>query len=217
MQNDLLVEKKEISILIADDHKLLRETWNLFFDMHPGFAIVGQASDGNEAIQLSQELNPDIILMDINMGAVGGIEASEAILKNNPGSKIIAVSMNMNLAIVRRILKLGLYGYVTKYSSMEELTKAITNVHNGIKYICKEIKDLMADAYLQEEVSGPDQLTFREITILPLIKQGLSSREIAGNLGISLKTVEVHRYNILKKTKMKNTASLMTYCIQNGL
>jgi DNA-binding NarL/FixJ family response regulator len=208
---------KKINILIADDHKLFRETCCILFERDSRFHVAGQACNGKEAIQLAEELIPDVILMDINMAPVNGFEALETILKNNPDSKIIAVSMNSNLHIMKKILHAGALGYVSKNSSVEELTNAVLQVSSGGKYMCSETKELLVSTFVTEEIPPVRRLSGRELVVIQYVKEGLSSREIADKLGISAKTVEVHRYNILKKTKLKNSAALVNFSIENGL
>ena len=153
------------------------------------------------------------------MTPVNGFEGTKLIRKYSPGSKIIGISMHSMPAYARRMLQMGAMGYVTKNSSKDELLTAIVEVNNGKKYICDEVKTILAQQELEEEGGQPDMnvLSRREIDIVKLIKEGLSSKEIALQLDISLKTVEVHRYNILKKLNLKNTAALVNFINTQGL
>ncbi|MGZ5219090.1 MAG: response regulator [Chitinophagaceae bacterium] len=211
---------EKITILLVDDHKLIRDSWSFILNADPRFIVVGETSSGEEAIELAAQKKPDIILMDVNMSPVNGFDATKQIHKISPDSRIIAVSMHTMPAYAKRMLQLGAMGYVTKNSSKEEMLAAIVEVSNGNKYICQEVKAILADQELEENSEkGPDMnnLSRRELDIIQLIKEGLSSREIALHLDISLKTVEVHRYNVLKKLKLKNTASLVNYINAKGL
>ena len=210
---------EQISIVLVDDHKLIRDSWSFILNSDPRFTVVGQTSSGEEAIAIVKTLRPDIVLMDVNMAPVNGFDATRQITKFSPGSKVIAVSMHTMPAYAKRMMQLGAMGYVTKNSSKDEMIKAILEVSGGRKYICEEVKDILAQKELEEETSQRDMnnLSRREIDIIQLIKQGLSSKEIASQLDISLKTVEVHRYNILKKLKLKNTAALVNFINVNGL
>jgi DNA-binding NarL/FixJ family response regulator len=204
----------KISILIADDHKLIRETWAYILDNDPRFKIIAACGSAEEAVELARTKNPDIILMDINMAPVSGIEATQQIRKTQPAARIIGVSMHSQPAYAKKMLQLGARGYVTKNSSKEEMISAILEVFDGKKYICEEIRNIISDQLLEEkENTSPNinTLTEREIQIINLIKEGHSSKEIATDLNISLKTVEVHRHNILKKLKLKNSASLVNF------
>jgi two-component system invasion response regulator UvrY len=210
---------KQISIILVDDHKLIRDSWSFILNSDPRFTVIGETSNGEEAVQIVKKLRPDIVLMDVNMTPVNGFDATRQITKYSPGSKVIAVSMHTMPAYAKRMIQLGAMGYVTKNSSKDEMIKAIIEVNNGRKYICDEVKDILAQKELEEETAPGDMNTLsrREIDIIQLIKQGLSSREIAQQLDISLKTVEVHRYNILKKLQLKNTAALVNFINANGL
>jgi two-component system invasion response regulator UvrY len=210
---------KQISIILVDDHKLIRDSWSFILNSDSRFTVIGETSNGEEAIEIVKELKPDIVLMDVNMTPVNGFDATRQIAKYSPGSKVIAVSMHTMPAYAKRMIQLGAMGYVTKNSSKDEMIKAIIEVSNGKKYICEEVKNILAQKELEEETNEGDMnnLSRREIDIIQLIKQGLSSKEIASKLDISLKTVEVHRYNILKKLKLKNTAALVNFINVNGL
>src|SRR5882724_3291095 len=203
----------KISILIADDHKLIRETWSYILNNDPRFKVVAACANGEEAVELAKEKHPGIILMDINMTPFSGLEATKQIRKIIPDSKIIGVTMHSQPAYAKKMLQIGARGYVTKNSSKEEMIKAILEVYQGNKYVCEEIRNILSDQSLEEKQDSPsiNTLTEREMQIINLIKQGFSSKEIAGSLEISLKTVEVHRHNILKKLKLKNSASLVNF------
>ncbi len=203
----------KITILIADDHKLIRETWTYILNSDERFEVVAECGDAEQAVELSKELNPNIILMDINMPPFNGFEATEQIRKVSPDSKIIGVSMHSQPAYAKKMLQVGARGYVTKNSSKEEMFNAITEVYNGNKYVCDEIKTIISDQLLDDNQDAPsvNSLTEREMQIIHHIREGHSSKEIATQLDISLKTVEVHRHNILKKLKLKNSASLVNF------
>jgi DNA-binding NarL/FixJ family response regulator len=155
--------------------------------------------------------------MDINIMPISGFEATERIRKVSPNTKVIGVSMHSQPAYAKKMLQIGAKGYVTKNSSKEEMIKAILEVNEGSKYICEEIKNNISELVLEENKDMPNvnALTEREIQIINLIKEGQSSKEIASTLNISLKTVEVHRHNVLKKLKLKNSASLVNFINQS--
>lgn len=210
---------EKTTILLIDDHKLIRESWSFVLNSDPQFEVIGETSDVEEAVEIAKTKKPKIVLMDINMSPVNGFEGTKLIRKFSPGSKIIGISMHSMPAYARRMLQLGAMGYITKNSSKDEMIKAITEVAQGKKYICEEVKNILAQQELEEDGSKPDMNTLsrREIDIVRLIKEGMSSREIAHELDISLKTVEVHRYNILKKLNLKNTAALVNFTNTHGL
>jgi len=204
---------EKINVLIADDHKLIRETWGYILNSDERFRVVAECGDSEQAVEMAKQKRPQIVLMDINMTPISGFEATERIRKVSPTTKVIGVSMHSQPAYAKKMLQIGARGYVTKNSSKEEMIKAIVEVHNGNKYICDEIKNNISEMVLEENKDLPNvnALTDREIQIINLIKQGLSSKEIATELAISLKTVEVHRHNVLKKLKLKNSASLVNF------
>lgn len=204
---------EKISVLIADDHKLIRDTWSFILNSDPRFEVIAECGDSEQAVEAARIKRPNIVLMDINMLPISGFEATEKIRKVSPASKIIGVSMHSQPAYAKKMLQIGARGYVTKNSSKEEMMKAILEVHQGNKYICEEIKNNISELVLEEnkDVPNVNALTEREIQIINLIKDGQSSKEIAGHLNISLKTVEVHRHNVLKKLKLKNSASLVNF------
>jgi DNA-binding NarL/FixJ family response regulator len=202
-----------IRILIADDHKLLRELWTIILNSDERFNVIAGCSDGQEAIELVEKMHPDIVIMDLNMVMVSGLQATEEISNRFPAIKVIGVSAFAVPKYARQMIQVGAKGYVTKNSSKDELIHSILEVHKGSKYICREIRDLVSEEVFSEEKPSIaiDVLTERELQIIEEIRQGLSSREIAETLKISLKTVEVHRHNILKKLNLRNVAALVNF------
>lgn len=202
---------KKINILIADDHKLIRETWSFILNSDPRFKVISECSNVDDAVAVAEEKIPDIVLMDINIPPTNGFDATEKIQLASPTSMVIGVSMHSQPAYARKMLQMGGSGYITKNSSKEEMFDAIMDVFNGKTYICQEIKDIISEQSSEENLSGGDlnALTEREIDVVNCVREGLSSREMADRLNISVKTVEVHRHNILKKLNVKNAASLI--------
>ena len=201
-----------ISILIADDHKLIRDTWSFILNTDNRFKVVAECSNGEDAVEQAKQKRPQIVLMDINMTPVSGLEATRQIRKVSPGSKIIGVSMHSQPAYAKKMLQIGAKGYVTKNSSRDEMFKAIMEAHHGNRYICDEVKNIISEQIMDDSPSqGINALSERELQIVKLIKEGFSSKEISSQLNISLKTVEVHRHNILKKLNLKNSAALVNY------
>ncbi len=207
----------KITVLIADDHKLIRETWSFILNGDPRFQVVAECGDSEQAVEMTRQKHPDIVLMDINIMPISGFDATERIRKVSPKTRVIGVSMHSQPAYAKKMLQIGARGYVTKNSSKEEMIMAILEVHAGNRYICDEIKNNISELVMDDNRDTPNvnALTEREIQIINLIKEGQSSKEIAANLNISLKTVEVHRHNILKKLKLKNSASLVNFINQS--
>ena len=204
---------KKITVVIVDDHKLIREMWTKMFAVNKQIEITGESGTLSEAIEMINMKKPDIVLLDINLPKGSGLDAVPLIRKLSPRTGIIAVSMHNQPAYAKKMLNLGAKGYVTKNSSYKEIFKAIEEVMNGGIYVCAEIKNILSDQQLGDQTNEPDikSLSSRQIDIIKFTKNGLSSKQIGMELGITTKTVEVHRYNILKKLKFKNTASLISY------
>ena len=208
----------KITILIVDDHKLIRDTWSFILNIDPRFQVIAETHSGKDAIDLAENNHPNIVLMDINMSPMNGFDATKEIRKVSPESKIIGVSMHSQPAYAKKMLQVGAMGYITKNSSKEEMIGAISEVAQGNKYICHEVKAILSEQILEDnEKPDINLLSQREIEIIDLIKQGQSSKEIAQQLNITLKTVEVHRHNILKKLNLKNTAALVNFINNAGM
>jgi DNA-binding NarL/FixJ family response regulator len=209
------IENKQamISILIADDHKLIRETWTYILNRDSRFKVIGSCSNSEDAVKMSEEIHPNVVLMDINMVPFSGIEATRQIKEVSPETRVIGVTMHSQPAFAKKMIQYGASGYVTKNSSREEMVNAILEVSKGNKFVCEEIKDLMIteSAADQATVSAVNTLTEREMDVINLIRKGSSSKDISLKLEISIKTVEVHRHNILKKLKLKNAVSLIHF------
>ncbi len=203
----------KISILIADDHTLVRETWSFILNTDPRFTVVAESGSGEEAVELARKLRPNIVIMDINLPGINGIEATQQIRKFAPGTRILGVSLHTQPTYARRMMQKGAMGYVTKNSSREEMFRAILEVQSGKKYVCEEIKNILSEQVINgtDNQTGLNSLSQREIEIITFIKKGFSSKEIADALKISVKTVEVHRYNILKKLNLRNAAALVNF------
>ncbi|MGZ8559535.1 MAG: response regulator [Chitinophagaceae bacterium] len=210
----------KITILLVDDHKLISDSCSFILNSDPRFKVIGETSSGQEAISIAVKKKPSVILMDVNMSPESGFDITRDILEVSPDCRIIGVSMHTMPAYARRMLKLGAMGYVTKNSSKEEMMTAIEEINQGKKYICKEVKDILVNQELKEDSEKPgdlNDLSRRELEVINLIKVGLKSKEIGLQLEISTKTVEVHRYNVLRKLKLKNSVSLVNFLNDKGL
>jgi DNA-binding NarL/FixJ family response regulator len=201
-----------IRILIADDHKLIRETWTYILNRDSRFKVIGSCSNSEEAVQMTKQKHPNVVLMDINMVPFSGIEATRQIKEVSPETQVIGVTMHSQPAYAKKMLQFGALGYVTKNSSREEMINAILEVSQGNKYVCEEMMELINESSTDPKaLSAINTLTEREMDVINLIRQGNSSKDISAKLDISIKTVEVHRHNILKKLKLKNAASLIHF------
>jgi two-component system invasion response regulator UvrY len=211
---------KRATVLIVDDHTLIRDSWALLFSRHDRFQVLEHTGDGKHAIELATKYRPDIVLLDINMGPMHGFEVLKMIRNYSPSSKVIAVSLHLQPVYAKRMINNGAKGYVSKNSSAEELLKAVDEVLAGRTYVSDDIKNLITGQWADNKDSGmtvADLLSPRELEIVKLIRHGLSSKMIGEQLHIGAKTVEVHRHNILKKLKVKNTAALIDFINVHGL
>jgi len=210
------ITTEKITIMLADDHALIRQAWSFMLNADKRFKVIAQCSNGEEAIEKAGLHHPDIIIIDINMPGISGVEAVKEITKVSPQSRILAASQHVHQGYVSAMIAAGANGYITKTSEMEEMFTAILEIHDGGQYICREIKDKLATRFLySEEEEAEAKLSQREIVIIELIRKGVSSKQMAESLSISQKTVEVHRYNILKKLNLKNSPALVNFINEN--
>lgn len=199
--------------MIFDDHNLVAEMWSDLINSDERFSVIGICNDtSDKSIETVKTKRPDVVIMDINIQPTSGIEATKLVKKGSPGTKVIGVSMHNQPSFAKRMLKNGALGYVTKSSNKSEMFEAIETVVTGKIFVCKEIQEnLSKQVFEDDETPDISKLSEREVDVLKLIKDGLSSKEIADKLFLSSRTVEVHRSNILKKLNLKNTASLLKF------
>ncbi|MGD2126131.1 MAG: response regulator transcription factor [Desulfobacteraceae bacterium] len=214
--------KAEYRVVIAEDHTILREGLRALLSSQPHFKVVGEAEDGREAIRCVQDRMPDIILMDLSMPRMNGLDAIKEIKKANPKTKIIALTVHKTEEYVLATLQAGAEGYVLKDATHSELVMAIMNVLGGKRYLSPGISERVIEGYLEgkqvlKSESAWDNLTQREREILKLIAEGYKNKEIADYLCISLKTVEKHRTNLMNKLDLHNIAALTALAIEKGL
>lgn len=205
-----------IKVLIVDDHRLISEAWSSLLKEAPQIHVCGTADSEESAYDLSLIHKPDIVLMDINLGAGSGFNASQKILDSLPKTKVIGLSLHDDITYVKKFLAIGAKGYLTKNTSKSELVNAIQTVHNGELFIASEIKDRYFTSLLNVNDSEKKELTMKEIEIVKYISQGLTSKEIADKIFISPRTVETHRHNILKKLDLPNAAQLSSWAKDKG-
>lgn len=213
---------KRIRILIVDDHAVVRAGIHLLLDSQSDLEVVGEAQNGREGLVQAQKLKPDVVLMDIAMPEMGGVEATQAIKKTCPEAQVLALTMHEDLAFFFRILQAGASGYVIKGADPGELLDAIRAVAQNKAYLSPVLTRKLFDNYLLrlevgEENDSYGKLTNRERDVLKLVGEGYISREIAERLFISINTVERHRTNIMDKLGMHNKAELIKLAIRKGL
>jgi len=209
-----------IKILIADDHQLFREGLVNLLAQAADIEILGQAENGNEVIQKAELLKPDIILMDISMPGLNGVEATGILKRTQPAIKIIALSMHSETQFVKQMLSQGAMGYLIKNCTYDQLIHAINMVYSGKKYLSEEVTESLIDDYLEIKKSPPFPdpiLTKREIEVLNLIAKGITTKRISEMLFISIKTVGSHKQKILEKLNLKTNADLIKFAIKKGM
>jgi len=210
----------KIKVLLADDHKIFRDGLRTLIEKE-GMEVVGEAENGRKAIKQTEKLVPNVIVMDVSMPDMNGIEATRKIIAGAPGVKVIALSMHSDRRFVLGMLEAGASGYLLKDCAFGELATAINQVLTGNTYLSPQIADVVVKGYLNKgadaAASGGAVLTSREREILQLIAEGLTAKEIAAHVFLSIKTIETHRRNIMQKLNMKSTADLTKYAIREGL
>jgi DNA-binding NarL/FixJ family response regulator len=210
-----------ISILLVDDHKIMREGLRSMLEKQDGIKVVAEAEDGATAIKLAGELRVDMVIMDIAMPDMNGIEATQQIVEKHPDIKVVALSMHTERRFVAEMLKAGASGYLLKDSAFDELAHAIHIIHEGKTYLSPGITGVLVEDYMQQLSGGGNsassQLSAREREVLQLIAEGLATKEIARRLDVSVKTIETHRHNIMNKLDIRSVAELTKYAIREGL
>jgi two-component system, NarL family, response regulator NreC len=208
-------------ILLVDDHEIMREGMCALLKRLPDIEIVGQASDGRSGINMAKEFAPDIVIMDIGMPNLNGIEATRQLLADNPRVKVMALSTHSDGSIVAKMLKAGASGYMLKESAFSELMEGIAAMMEGKTYLCSKIAKVVFSDYVtmlsSPQWPGGDGLTSRENEVLQLVAEGKTSKEISQALNVSVKTVDSHREHIMEKLSIHNVAGLTKYAVREGI
>jgi len=208
-------------ILLADDHQILRHGLRALLGDKGGFEIVGEAEDGRQAVDLAKKLKPDIVIMDLQMPILNGIDATRKILAERPSCKVIFLSMSSDAPVVRRAIQVGARAFVLKDCAFDELLNAIRAVNRGEHYLSSRIVGVVLSDYVQQLGSHPDTsamaLTQREAEVLQLLAEGKSTKVIAGILKVSIKTVDSHRQNLMAKLDLHSVAELTKFAIREGM
>lgn len=208
----------KIKILLVDDHAIMRDGIRALLGLHDDFEIVGETSQGDEAVEKAHELAPDVIIMDITMPGMDGLEATRRIRKKNPGAKVLVLTQHDNREYILSSIKAGAAGYVPKRALGSDLVSAIRAVHQGDSFLYPSVAAVLIEDYRRQAEGEPyDRLTEREREILRLIADGHTSRQISEMLFISLKTVLNHRTKIMEKLNIHNRSELVKYAIRKGI
>ena len=211
-----------IRVLIADDHKIMLAGLRSILEKQTDFEVVGEADNGRKAVQMAQEKKPEVVVMDVSMPDLNGIEATMQIIESLPKTRVVALSMHSDKRFVMGMLRAGASGYLLKDCASQELANAIVQVAGGKKYLSPEITGVVIDDFLlggssEEVATAASPLSPREREVLQLIAEGWSTKQIASHLYVSIKTIETHRRQIMKKLDLHAIADLTKYAIREGL
>jgi two-component system, NarL family, response regulator NreC len=212
----------EIRILLADDHTIIRSGLRLLLERQAGFKVVAEASDGRETVELTETVKPDVVILDIGMPNLNGIDAARKITTHHPGIAVVILSMHADESYVLRALKAGARGYLLKDSPESDLVNAVRAVHESKAYFSPAISRMLVDDYMRQlhqrgVEDSYELLTAREREVLQLLAEGKSTKDIANMLKLSPYTVETHRGNMLQKLNLHSTAELILYAVRKGV
>ncbi len=208
---------KRIRILLADDHAVVRQGFKMILDAQADMEIVGEAANGRQAVDLAEQLRPDVVVMDVSMPELNGIEATRRLASSLPHARVIALSMHKDSVYVREILRAGARGYLLKDSGAADLVAAIRAVASGESYLSPAVSNAVLDDYRRHATNPIDLLTSREREVLQLLAEGKTNKEIAGLLNLSVYTVEAHRGRILEKLNLHSIGELVRFAVRSGL
>jgi len=208
---------KRIRILVADDHAVVRQGFKMILDAQADMEIVGEAGNGREAVELAEQLHPDVVVMDVSMPELNGIEATRRLATSVPRARVVALSMHKDSVYVREILRAGARGYLLKDSGAADLVAAIRAVASGESYLSPAVSNAVLDDYRKHATNPIDLLTSREREVLQLLAEGKTNKEIAGVLNLSVYTVEAHRGRIMEKLNLHSIGELVLFAVRNGL
>jgi DNA-binding NarL/FixJ family response regulator len=208
---------KRIRILLADDHAVVRQGFRMILSGQPDMEIVGEAGTGREAVELAERLKPEVVVMDVSMPELNGIEATRRLAASTPHTRVLALSMHKDSVYVREILRAGARGYLLKDSLAADLVSAVRAVASGEGYLSPQVSDAVLDDYRRHVTNPIDLLTSREREVLQMLAEGKTNKEIAAVLNLSPYTVEAHRGRVMEKLNVHTLADLVRFAVRNGL
>lgn len=209
--------KKKIRILLADDHKLVRQGFRLILASQNDMEVIGEAGNGREAVELAKTLKPDVIVMDVTMPELNGIEATRRIREISPHIRVLALSVQRDGVYVREMIRAGAEGYLLKESADTDLLAAVRAVAEGNSYLSPEVSGAILKDYRKHATNPMDLLTSREREVLQLVAEGKTNKDIAGALNLSVYTVDGHRTRIMDKLSLHSVGELVRFAVRNGL
>lgn len=214
-------QASQITIVLAEDHSVVRSGLRTLLERQQNFRVIGEASDGIEAVRITEKLAPDILILDLSMGGLHGLEVARHLMHRKLKTRIVVLSMHANEDYIRQAFKLNVSAYVPKECEFSVLASAIVAVASGKHYLPPSVSDVIVNAYVAgtsgDVTSSYDMLTDREREVLQLIADGLTNAEVSKRLFISSRTVESHRASLKKKLKLKNEAEIVRYAVEKGL
>ncbi len=214
-----------IRLLIADDHEIVRKGIRSLLEAQPGWQVAAEASDGREAVEKAKEMKPDITVLDISMPCLNGLEAARQMIKNDARAKILILTMHESDPLIREVLDAGARGYVLKSDASRDLVTAVNAVRSNKTYFTAKVAQVVLDGYLdkkprktyERKSDSPTRLTPRQREIVQLLAEGKSSKEVAVALGLSVKTAETHRANIMRRLDCHSVSELVRYAVRNNI
>jgi DNA-binding NarL/FixJ family response regulator len=209
-----------VRILLVDDHILMRRGLRALLEDEPDLQVIAEAGDGRQAVRLAAQENPDVVIMDISMPGLNGIEATRRILKKATSCRVLALSMHPEARVVSEMLRAGASGYIVKNCPTEEFVRAVRTVHRGQTYLSPEIAGHVVQGLRnspEEPAAAGEVLSPRQREVLQMVAEGRSSKEIAHRLNVTARTVEAHRRSIMEKLELRSVAELTKYAIREGL
>jgi len=211
-----------LRILVADDHEIVRRGLCSLLQARAGWEICGEAADGREAVDKAEQLRPDVVVLDVGMPGLNGLEATHQILKANPKAKILVLTLYDTDQVVREVLNAGARGFLLKSDAARDLVEAVDALQRGKTYFTPTVSALVLDAYLNRDnratvLPKDDRLTPREREVVQLVAEGKSTKEVAVALGLSVKTAETHRSNVMRKLDIHSVSDLVLYAVRNSI
>lgn len=210
-------------VLIADDHEVVRKGLRTLLEEQPGWQVAGEACDGREAVEKAKTLRPDVTVLDISMPTLNGLEATRQMMKNNPQSRVLVLTMHESDPLIREVLGAGARGYLLKSDAGRDLVNAVDAIRRNKTFFTARVAQMVLDGYLDKKVAKPDtetprdRLTPRQREIIQLLAEGKSSKEVASALNLSIKTAETHRANIMRRLDCHSVSELVRYAVRNNI
>jgi DNA-binding NarL/FixJ family response regulator len=211
-----------LRILVVDDHAVVRRGVRTLLESQEGWEVCGEATTGREAVELSRQLHPDVVVMDLSLPELNGLDATRQILKDAPNTEVLVLTMHQSEEIARDVLKAGARGYVLKSDADENLIGAVDSLRRHKPFLTSAVTEFVLDDYLRRREAGQDDtpavsVTAREREIIQLVAEGQSSKQAASTLGVSVKTIEAHRSSIMKKLHLRSVSDLVRYAVRNRI